>query len=262
MRAAAEEDHGRVAAGKEAFTAFVSNLTFQTPIQAVKEVFADCGPIANARLVKDFKGRSKGFGFVVFENINDLSKALKKDRTRINGRPMFVSNYEPQKQGHEFKYSTGKEKDKLFVRGLPFSMTEADVKEAFEAHAPVKEIRLVTLRNGYSKGTCFIRFQDASTAERVRQATDQTQLREFTITVLISDPSAAKKSIQGSFANEPAITNAPPGTRRPTLAFKPRALSTKPAAAAASSSDAPPPTDVNGSSAPKSNDDFRKLFSK
>ncbi|XP_047736923.1 squamous cell carcinoma antigen recognized by T-cells 3-like isoform X2 [Hyalella azteca] len=310
IRAAQEEEDDRVdekvAVGKEAFTVFVSNLDFSTRIDDVKDALKDCGTVSHARLVKDFKGRSKGFGFVVFETISGLTKALHKDRTRVRGRPMFVSSYDPDKQGHVFRYATGEEKDKLFVRGLPYSMNEEEVKAAFEAHAPVKEIRLVTHRNGYSKGTCFIRFEDAATAERVRVAMDQTQLRNFTITVLVSNPSAAKQSRQrgppAGASGPSAGTSGPaaghassadgderkpdpvaaPTTRRPTLVFKPRSI-TK------SKPPAPPPTDaatlnstndlsvnsnttnsnpddsnpVNAQSANfKSNDDFRKLFSK
>ncbi|KAF2354152.1 LSM-interacting domain [Trinorchestia longiramus] len=270
------DDRRKVTVGKEAFTVFVSNLDFKTSIDSVKKVFEDCGPINSARLVKDFKGRSKGFGFVVFDSISALTKALQKDRTPINGRPVFVSNYDPDKQGHVFRYSTGEEKDKLFVRGLPYSMTEEEVKQAFEVHAPVKEIRLVTHRNGYSKGTCFIRFTDAATAESVRKAMDQTVLRDFTITVLISNPSAAKHTQQGNTStpgNDKLLSNTsrpentteslgeknsptksgPSNTRRPMLAFKPRAL-TQPAPQKQK-------TEVNGTKeAPKSNEDFRKLF--
>lgn len=270
----------KVALGQESRTAFVSNLNYATTIEAVIAVFSDCGAIKEARLVKDFKGRSKGFGFVVFETNESLHKAIKKDRTPIGNRPMFVSEYEPDKQGHSFRYSTGKEKDKLFVRGLPYSMSEKEVKEAFEAHAPVSEIRLVTHRNGYSKGTCFVQFANPETAERVRAAMDQTELRGFTITVLISDPSAPKRQPQSPNAsgrptdskedvdnrhgrNEDPTGSAEVGARKPKLAFVPRILA-KPAVGAPKN---PPPEreeGVNGGSAPqpKSNDDFRKMLMK
>merc|ERR1719259_543769 len=106
---------------------------------------------------------------------------------------MFVSRYQPKKEGHKFQYSTGKEKDKLFVRGLPYSMFEQDIKEYFEKICPVKEVRLLTRKNGNSKGACYITFNDAATAEKVRLATDGTTLQGLKLMVQISDPSVVKK---------------------------------------------------------------------
>lgn len=258
----------KVEIGQESRTVFVSNLNYATSIEAVTAVFENCGPIKEARLVKDFKGRSKGFGFVVFENLDSMPKALERDRTPIGTRPMFVSTYEPNKEGHAFKYSTGAEKDKLFVRGLPFSMSEMEIREAFEVHAPVSEIRLVTHRNGYSKGTCFIKFADASTAESVRQKMDQTELRGFTITVLISDPSAPKRERTINKMSALSRNTEAVGTRKPTLAFVPRALAKVPPPKASAPTSVKvgddkednPKIDVKVEG--KSNDDFRQMLLK
>lgn len=259
----------KVTAGQESRTVFISNLNYLTSIDAVSAVFNDCGAVKEARLVKDFKGRSKGFGFIVFENIDSMNKALAKDRTPIGSRPIFVSIYDTEKDGHKFKYSTGVEKEKLFVRGLPYSMSEKEIKEAFEVHAPVSEIRLVTHRNGYSKGSCYLRFSDGKTAEKVRHAMDQTELRGFTITVLVSDPSSAKRELARKLPSEGEEI----GARRPKLAFVPRALTTKtavkattPATASSSSADATSTDavseDITDPPIAKTNDDFRKMLMK
>jgi hypothetical protein len=44
---------------------------------------------------------------------------LEKDRDPLNGRPMFVSKCDPDKQTRQrvFKYNLGMEKNKLFIKG-------------------------------------------------------------------------------------------------------------------------------------------------
>lgn len=186
----------------ELCTVFLSNLDYSTGNDEIIPVFSGCGEIASFRLVKDYKFRSKGFGYLVFKTHDAAVKSLKLDRTLINGRPVFVSSYDPEGHAHKFTYSLNQEKEKLFVRGLPFSMTENDVREAFQPHGKIKNIRLVTYRNGHSKGTCYIDYYDSETAQKVRQAMDGANLGDKVISVLISDPSAKKSSTRASSPRE------------------------------------------------------------
>ena len=67
-----------------------------------------CGQIEEIRLVKNFKGMSKGYAYVQFADQLSVSNALTYDRTPVEGRPMFVSRYEErgaQKSKADFKVS-------------------------------------------------------------------------------------------------------------------------------------------------------------
>ncbi|MFA7663106.1 MAG: hypothetical protein WCX88_04300 [Patescibacteria group bacterium] len=56
---------------------FIGNLDFTINQDQLKEMFAVYGPVLSANIVIDkFSGRSKGFGFVEFENDEDAMKAL------------------------------------------------------------------------------------------------------------------------------------------------------------------------------------------
>jgi len=241
----------KVSPKEESRTVFVSNLSFDTTVEAVKAALEGCGTIDNARLVPDFKGRSKGFGYITFVSSQAVAEAIKRDRVLVDKRPMFISNYETDKTGHKFQYSNQKEKDKLFVKGLPYSMSEQDIKEVFQAHAPVTEIRLVTQRNGYSKGICFIKFANAKDAECARKAMDQTELKGFVISVMISNPSEAKKP-NNPYVEKPNPNKPDTGARKSKLSFMPRSVAKK-----------DPPTNASAKQSddkPKSNDDFRKFL--
>jgi RNA recognition motif-containing protein len=57
-------------------TVFVANLPFAVNDEDLIKLFDKCGPIKTAHVVKN-KGRSKGYGFIEFENNEGQAKALK-----------------------------------------------------------------------------------------------------------------------------------------------------------------------------------------
>nr|XP_045609668.1 squamous cell carcinoma antigen recognized by T-cells 3-like isoform X1 [Procambarus clarkii] len=250
----------------ELCTVFLSNLGFTTGKEDVIPVFSKCGEIADFRLVKDFKCRSKGFGYLVFETREAAVKSLELDRTLINERPVFVSPYDPDNQTQKFKYSSSQERDKLFVKGLPFSMTEKEIREAFEPHGEIKALRLVTYRNGHSKGTCYIDYNDVATAEKVQKAMDGIELEGKTISVVISDPSAKKNSNnqemsvpEGGLLGGGNKGKKAAGTRgRSMFSLMPRALLRAPV----TSADSPETSTTETPTKKMSNEDFRNMLLK
>ena len=56
---------------------FIGNLPFAINQDQLKEIFAVYGSVVSVNIVSDkFSGRSKGFGFVEFENDEDAAKAI------------------------------------------------------------------------------------------------------------------------------------------------------------------------------------------
>lgn len=71
-----------------------------------------------------------------FEKPEQAEKALKLDRSMIDGRPVFVSKNEDKSLDfgqNKFKFATNLEKNKLFVSGLPFSTDKPALEEIFKA---------------------------------------------------------------------------------------------------------------------------------
>ena len=64
-----ESEHGVSVShdsSKDNRTVFVSNLDYSVTDAAVREVFSSVGNITDLRLVKDYKGRSKGYCYLEF----------------------------------------------------------------------------------------------------------------------------------------------------------------------------------------------------
>ncbi len=94
----------------------------------MKEIFANAGEIRDIRLVRRITTDKlhKGYGYVDFSSQEAVTKALSLDRTPIDGRPMFVSAYKPHEKGEkaDFKFGTGLQKNKLFVRNVHYDVTK------------------------------------------------------------------------------------------------------------------------------------------
>ena len=72
---------------------FVGNLSFKIKSLNLKELFEEFGTVEDAVVITDRdSGRSKGFGFVTFEDSNNAKDAVAKmDGKTVEGRPIRVN---------------------------------------------------------------------------------------------------------------------------------------------------------------------------
>jgi cold-inducible RNA-binding protein len=80
------------------YKVFVGGLPFTTTDDELRDAFAAHGAVASATVVKDRdSGRSKGFGFVEFEN-DDEGKAAEKalNGSELGGRSISVAEARPK----------------------------------------------------------------------------------------------------------------------------------------------------------------------
>ena len=80
------------------YKVFVGGLPFATTDDELRELFATHGAVASANVVRDREsGRSKGFGFVEFEN-EEEGKAAEKalNGSELGGRTISVAEARPK----------------------------------------------------------------------------------------------------------------------------------------------------------------------
>ncbi|VDM34110.1 unnamed protein product [Hydatigera taeniaeformis] len=183
---------------KDDQTVFVSNLPFSTNEEELQSIFAKCGELVSIRLVRDYAGKSKGFGYVEFADASSVAAALELDRLPIGsgtgdggggGRPMFVSVCDTNRSKPVFAYKTGvPEPNKLFVRNLDKVTTEEALRTFFGKYGEVRSVRIVTYRNGVPKGHAYVEFAREEEASRALVATDGVVFGSKAISVAISNP--------------------------------------------------------------------------
>lgn len=77
---------------------FVGGLPFATTSEELEQIFAEFGTVASAKVITDREsGRSKGFGFVEFENEDEGKKAESEmNGKEIGGRSVTVNEARPK----------------------------------------------------------------------------------------------------------------------------------------------------------------------
>ena len=85
--------------------------------------------------------------------------------SRISANVAFHASIETRR-GNELS-------KKLYVGNLPFSATEADLRELFEAHGSIESINVITDREtGRPRGFAFVEMEDTESASKAMQALD------------------------------------------------------------------------------------------
>jgi RNA recognition motif-containing protein len=67
--------------------------------------------------------------------------------------------------------------NKIYVGNLPFSSTEADLKDVFGRHGDVESVNIITDReSGRPRGFAFVEMEEASAAQDAIRALDGSDL--------------------------------------------------------------------------------------
>lgn len=79
---------------------FIGSLAYATTDDSLKAFFEQVGPVSSARVMTDREtGRSRGFGFVTFENEDDNQKAVDQlNGQELDGRAINVSLAKPREE--------------------------------------------------------------------------------------------------------------------------------------------------------------------
>ena len=81
---------------KPPFTAHLGNLSFDVTQADIEDYFSGC-QVTSVRIVEDKLDRKpKGFGYVEFETLDGLKKAIELNGTQFQGRNIRVSVADPR----------------------------------------------------------------------------------------------------------------------------------------------------------------------
>jgi RNA recognition motif-containing protein len=80
---------------------YVGNLPFSATEESLRELFEQHGSTVSVRVITDREtGRSRGFGFVEFENEGNAEKALQAlDGAEMDGRSLRVNEAQDKRGG-------------------------------------------------------------------------------------------------------------------------------------------------------------------
>uniref|UniRef100_A0A0E0LQB5 CCHC-type domain-containing protein n=1 Tax=Oryza punctata TaxID=4537 RepID=A0A0E0LQB5_ORYPU len=96
------------------YRCFVGSLSWSTTEVGLKDAFGKFGHLTEAKVVLDkFSGRSRGFGFVIFDDKKAMEEAIEAmNGMDLDGRNITVERAQPQSSGREHNGDSGGDRDR------------------------------------------------------------------------------------------------------------------------------------------------------
>jgi len=154
---------------------FIGGVAFQTTEDGLRYYFEKFGELVDYALMKDRRtGAPRGFGFVKYKDPSAIDKVLAQEHS-LDGRVLDVKRAVPRDKAPLPASQTEKvyESKKIFVGGLPPSVTETEFKDYFSKFGKVTEsIIMLDRASNASRGFGFITFENESSIDQVLSRTD------------------------------------------------------------------------------------------
>ena len=125
---------------------FVGGLNKDANEESLTDAFGSYGRITDASVLRDSTGRSRGFGFVVFDDagsVDDIMKTKKEGLVfYVSGTPVEVKRALPKidrsdmlrERGSASKHTSSVGVKKVFVGGLASTTTAEDLERYFSQY--------------------------------------------------------------------------------------------------------------------------------
>ena len=155
---------------------FVGGLNRGTTDDALREYFGQFGEIESCLIKCDpLTNRSRGFGFVTFQDRSSVEKVLSSDVNHM----LDERKIDPKVAVPYPKNRTRK----IFVGGLPADLLGPDLTEHFGQYGSVDEVELpVDRATGSRKGFGFVSFENEETVELAMKDTFH-KIGDYTVEV-------------------------------------------------------------------------------
>jgi len=157
---------------------YVKNLSDEMDSdEKLEKYFTKYGKVLSAKVMVDDSGKSKGFGFVNFEEPEEAEKAVDDlNGKEINKKTIFVCRAQKKSERQaELKKKFEKIKQErlnryqgvnLYVKNLDDSITDEDLKKEFIQYGEISSAKVMTDSTGRSKGFGFVCFTCQSDATK------------------------------------------------------------------------------------------------
>eukprot|EP00262_Sarcandra_glabra_P013410 TRINITY_DN3710_c0_g1_i2.p1 TRINITY_DN3710_c0_g1~~TRINITY_DN3710_c0_g1_i2.p1 ORF type:complete len:386 (-),score=94.42 TRINITY_DN3710_c0_g1_i2:547-1704(-) len=158
---------------------FIGGISWETSEEKLKEYFGKYGEVLQTVIMRDkITGRPRGFGFVVFQDPSILDAVLQDPHT-IDGRTVeakralsrdeqHTSRSGNPNAGRSFGGGGNIKTKKIFVGGLPPTLTDEGFRQYFQAYGQVTDVVIMFDQNTQRpRGFGFISFDSEDAVDRV-----------------------------------------------------------------------------------------------
>eukprot|EP00730_Choanoeca_flexa_P014396 TRINITY_DN6280_c0_g1_i1.p1 TRINITY_DN6280_c0_g1~~TRINITY_DN6280_c0_g1_i1.p1 ORF type:complete len:608 (+),score=219.06 TRINITY_DN6280_c0_g1_i1:73-1824(+) len=158
---------------------YVGNLDGSVTENDLFTTFGQYGAVASVRVCRDLLTKqSLGYGYVNFTDPNSASAAMENLKfENLNGKPMRVawSERDPTKR----RTGVGN----IFIRNLHVDIDERALHDTFATFGTVASSKVVTDKDGNSRGLAFVQYVDPKDAEKAIEKVNGKMIKDQTVYV-------------------------------------------------------------------------------
>ncbi|TGZ38089.1 hypothetical protein CRM22_011308 [Opisthorchis felineus] len=148
---------------------FVGGLNPVTDDYRLREFYSKFGVVTDAVVMKDIAGRSRGFGFVTYEDPQMAEVACNARPHEIDGKIVDAKKAVPKGDAHPIPDVPVR---KIFIGGLRRSVKDSDLFSYFSEFGQIVEaVVMVDKETNQSRGFGFVTFVDTDSVDRVANET-------------------------------------------------------------------------------------------
>ncbi|XP_046896011.1 embryonic polyadenylate-binding protein-like isoform X3 [Hypomesus transpacificus] len=155
---------------------YIKNFSEDYTDDRLKGVFSQFGRTMSVRVMVDERGRSRGFGFVNYENHEDAQMAVEEmNGKELNGKVLYVGRAQKrlERQGElKRKFEQIKQERiqryqgvNLYVKNLDDGINDEKLRKEFAPYGTITSAKVMT-DGGHSKGFGFVCFSSPEEATK------------------------------------------------------------------------------------------------
>jgi len=202
---------------------FIKNLDEKVDDELLQKMFSAFGNIKSAVIMRDDQGKSKGFGFVNFEQPEEAEIAVEKlNDTEIDGRTVFVgraqkksereselrSKFEQMKMEHMTKYQGVN----LYIKNLDDDIDDTKLRGIFDQFGTITSARVMNDPKSQSKGFGFVCFSSPEEATKAVTEMNGKIVGSKPLYVALAQRKELRKAqLEAQFAQRAKMTPRIPG---------------------------------------------------
>jgi polyadenylate-binding protein len=163
-----KERQQKIEEAKARFTnVYAKNVDPEVTQEQFEELFSKFGPVTSCALSFDDEGKSRGFGFVNYENHDEAAKAVDElHDSEFHGQKLFVARAQKKSEREEElrrSYEAAKNEKlskfqgvNLYLKNIPEDFDDERLREEFAAFGNITSCKIMRAQSGVSRGFGFV----------------------------------------------------------------------------------------------------------
>ncbi|XP_078440188.1 RNA-binding (RRM/RBD/RNP motifs) family protein [Wolffia australiana] len=168
---------------------YVANLPWNFTAPEMRELFGQCGTVADVEIIKQKGGRGKGFAFITMSTSEEAQALIEKfDSYELQERIIRVEFAKSMKKPPRPANATVESRHKIYVSNLSWKVRSNNLKEFFAgSSSPVSARVVFDTPTGKAAGYGFVAFSTEEEMQAAISALDGKELMGRPVRLKVSE---------------------------------------------------------------------------